>query len=150
MVNSFPPVLFSRPSSPPARLPAVARQNAKTVLVVEDDADLRKMLVKMLGATYTVYEATDGADALDMLGAIAPPDLIVTDVMMPNVDGFMLIRRIKAHKALCRIPIVFLTAKSSAHDVVEGINAGARHYLTKPFKLADLSAKVTKILAPAA
>ncbi len=149
MVNSLPPILCSRPSSPPTRTAAVVRKNAKTVLVVEDDADLRRMLVKMLGATYTVYEATDGADALDMLGAILPPDLIVTDVMMPNVDGFMLIRRIKAHKALSRIPIVFLTAKTSAKDVVEGINAGARHYLTKPFKLADLSAKVTKILTVA-
>ncbi|PMZ36689.1 hypothetical protein C1Y00_30625, partial [Pseudomonas sp. FW306-2-11AB] len=85
MHRSVPPVLVAQPPRPAAPL----RPNAKNVLVVEDDLDLRRMLVKALSGSYNVYEAGDGAEALHVLARIPPPDLVLTDVMMPNIDGFM-------------------------------------------------------------
>jgi DNA-binding response OmpR family regulator len=110
------------------------------VLVVEDDAALRQMLVKLLGGKYTVFAASDGLEALDLLAQISVPDAVVLDVMMPRVDGLTLGRKLKADPRLSCVPILYLTAKNSALDVVAGINAGARHYVTKPFGTADLLA----------
>jgi DNA-binding response OmpR family regulator len=141
MHNALPP-----PNSPQPRSASVANGNAKSVLVVEDDVDLRRIIVKALGKSYNVYEACDGADALLALDGAQAPDLIVSDVMMPKLDGFAMARQLKAHPTMSKIPIVFLTARDAAMDVVEGINAGARQYVTKPFKVNELVARVTKLL----
>jgi DNA-binding response OmpR family regulator len=116
--------------------------NAPVVLVVEDEEELRLMLGKMLGGTFTVYAAVDGLAALDLLAQIPTPDAIVLDVMMPRLDGLAVGRSIKADPRLDRVPILYLTAKSGPYDIVAGINAGARHYLTKPFKMQDLLARL--------
>jgi DNA-binding response OmpR family regulator len=115
-------------------------------MVIEDDPALREMLVRSLGASYRVYQAGDGQEALEALGQLEPPDLIVVDVMMPRMDGLTLARALKGENRTKAIPIVFLTGLDSAKDVVQGINAGARHYLTKPFKIQDLMSKVGKVL----
>jgi DNA-binding response OmpR family regulator len=115
-------------------------------MVVEDDPAIREMLVRSLAAHYCVYEASDGQEALDALTRYAAPDLLVLDVMMPRMDGLALARALKGEGKTKTVPIIFLTGLDSAKDVVQGINAGARHYLTKPFKIQDLLSKVSKIL----
>jgi DNA-binding response OmpR family regulator len=118
------------------------------LLVVEDEEAMRTMLARMLGETYTVFTAADGVVALDLLARIEVPDAIVLDVMMPRVDGFELARRIKLDPRLQRVPILYLTAKTGLLDVVAGINAGARHYMTKPFKMPDLLARLDRMVGP--
>jgi CheY-like chemotaxis protein len=120
--------------------------SGKLVLVVEDDASVRTMLVRALGVHYNVIDAADGVAAMDLLRAGAVPDLIVCDVMMPRMNGYALARLLKADANLKAIPIVFLTARSSAKDIVEGINAGARHYIAKPFSMRDVLDKIGKII----
>jgi len=119
----------------------------KTILVVEDDASVRQLLTRALSSLYRVVEAADGAEAMQILeGMQPPPHLVICDVMMPKITGYALARLLKADDKLRGIPIVFLTARTSAKDVVEGINAGARHYITKPFALREVMDKVAKIL----
>jgi DNA-binding response OmpR family regulator len=135
------PTLYGKPV--PSATPG---PTAKVVMVVEDDAAIREMLVRSLGMEYCVYEASDGQMALDMLGAMKEPDLMLLDVMMPNMDGHELASKLKAEKRFKSVPIVFLTGLDSPKDVVKGINAGARHYVTKPFKIQDLLGKVAKAI----
>jgi CheY-like chemotaxis protein len=143
-----------RVASVPTRSPVAASPvsthkdpNAPVVLVVEDDASIRAMTVRALGLTYTVYEADDGLAALDLLAQIPPPACIVSDWMMPRVDGLELAKKVRADKNLKWTPLILLTAKNHPLDVVQGINAGARHYLPKPFKMKELLDKVANVLA---
>lgn len=117
------------------------------ILVVEDEADVRRMLQQMLGIVGDVTLAVDGLEAYELLTGGLVPDVIVTDLMMPRMDGLTLATRLKTHPTLSRVPLVMLTAKTSAKDVIAGINAGARHYVTKPFKTDELVGKVRKALA---
>jgi DNA-binding response OmpR family regulator len=116
--------------------------NAPVVVVVDDDDEIRSMLVKALGQIFTVYEARDGEDARALFEAIPPPAAMVSDVMMPRMDGIELAKMLRKKPALARMPILFLTAKTTPLDIVAGINAGARHYVTKPFKLVEVLTKV--------
>jgi DNA-binding response OmpR family regulator len=75
-----------------------------------------------------------------------PPDLLVTDLMMPKKDGLTLVKEMKRDDRLKNVPAIILTAKSGPRDVIRGIQAGARHYLTKPFKSEELLDKVKKVL----
>jgi CheY-like chemotaxis protein len=110
----------------------VGRLGGKRVLVLEDDPTLRHLLVHALGSEYAVYEASDGLAGLQLLRQIAVPDLIICDVMMPHIDGFAFARRIRERRALARVPI----------------NAGARHYIPKPFKIEDLMDRAKQLLPP--
>jgi DNA-binding response OmpR family regulator len=130
---------------PPGAAPRAAASpgpTAPVILVVEDDAALRWMLVRMLGTKYTVFVAADGREALDLLAQIPTVDGIVLDVMLPRLDGLVVGRRVKADHRMARVPILYLSAKNGALDIVAGINAGARHYITKPFLMADLLARL--------
>jgi CheY-like chemotaxis protein len=120
---------------------------ALVVVVVDDDPAIRNMLVRALGTKYTVYEADDGMTARQILELIPAPDALVCDIMMPRLDGLGLAKALRKDPSLQRVPILFLTARDSALDVVGGINAGARHYVTKPFKIADVLAKVAATTA---
>jgi CheY-like chemotaxis protein len=138
------PPVAPRPAVRPAASPG---PSAPVVLVVEDDDALRQMLVKLMASKYTVFAASDGLEALDLLAQISAPDAMVLDVMMPRLDGLTLGRTVKADPRLRRVPILYLTAKNGALDVVAGINAGARHYVTKPFGTADLLAHLDDMVA---
>lgn len=116
------------------------------ILVVEDDADLLHMIKTMLRAIGEVTLANDGQEAFDLLKSGFRPDVIVTDLMMPRMDGLTLAKSLKNDPNIGNIPLVMLTAKSGPMDMITGINAGARHYVTKPFKAADLVDKVKKAL----
>jgi CheY-like chemotaxis protein len=126
---------------------ATPSDDAPVVVVVDDDSDIRTMLVRALSTKYTVYEAADGQQAHELLQIIPAPDALVCDVMMPRLDGLGLAKTLRKDPVLGRIPILFLTARGSPLDVVSGINAGARHYVTKPFKIADVLAKVAQMTA---
>jgi DNA-binding response OmpR family regulator len=118
-------------------------EGAPVVVVIDDDPVLRRTLVRALGESHKVYEASDGDDALRLLALVAVPDVLVCDVSMPGLDGLELARRVRRLPALKRVPILFLTGRRSPQDIVQGINVGARHYVTKPFDVANLVAKVS-------
>lgn len=118
----------------------------KRVLIVEDDTAIAELLSKTLGKLYEVRAVHDGGTAVAVATEYAP-DLVLLDVNLPNKDGLTIARELKASKA-GRTPIIFLTAQDKAFDVVKGIQAGAKHYITKPFKLDDVLAKVKKLVPP--
>jgi CheY-like chemotaxis protein len=125
----------------------VTGQILPKILVVEDDADLLQMIKTMLQTVGEVTLARDGREALDILKSGFKPNVIVTDLMMPRLDGLALAKTLKTDPNINTIPLVMLTAKAQPMDMITGINAGARHYVTKPFKAADLIDKVKKALA---
>jgi CheY-like chemotaxis protein len=116
------------------------------VLVVDDDAWILRMVSTVLEKRgYTVERATNGEDALARALA-RTPDLLITDVMMPRMDGWALVRRLRAHTQLAVLPVIFLTALSAEDDRIRGFRLGADDYLTKPFRFEELDLRVTKTL----
>ena len=120
------------------------------ILVVEDDEDIRRLLRFSLGAHAEVIEAQNGLEALGVIESGWVPDVVISDVMMPGMDGLALAGAMKEDASLRAIPIVFLTARDTPKDMVAGIKAGARHYITKPFKTEELKKKVLRLLGRAA
>lgn len=117
------------------------------VLVVEDDPDLRKLIVRMLEQdNFEVMAASDGRLGLAMAFGERRPHLIITDIMMPNMDGLQMVKQIRQDRTTKAPPVIFLTAKGAPKDVIAGIGAGARHYLVKPFSMTELIDKVRAIL----
>jgi DNA-binding response OmpR family regulator len=116
------------------------------VLVIEDDPVIRDMIVQALSRENCVYQAADGVLGLALLQQMGPVDTVVCDVMMPHMDGFEFARRLKATPDLSSVPILFLTARGEAKDQVEGIQVGARAYLTKPFKVKQLMQAVARVI----
>ena len=118
------------------------------VLVVDDDKAVRESLRRSLEYNgYAVTLACDGAEALAVLGTAAP-DVVVMDVMMPRLDGLEATRALRS--AGHDVPILVLTARDAVGDRVEGLDAGADDYLTKPFALAELLARLRALLRRAA
>ena len=114
------------------------------VLVVDDDRAVRESLRRSLAFNgYDVHLASDGAEALAGIGAIAP-DVVVMDVMMPKLDGLEATRALRA--AGNDVPVIVLTARDAVGDRVEGLDAGADDYLTKPFALDELLARLRALL----
>jgi two-component system, OmpR family, response regulator MprA len=123
------------------------RVSAK-ILVVDDDRAIRESLVRALHLEgYTVTSANDGAAALSDVSSAAP-DLLVLDLMMPNVDGLTVCRVLRSEGN--RVPVLMLTARTETSDRVAGLDAGADDYLPKPFDLAELLARVRALLRRAA
>jgi two-component system response regulator MprA len=115
-----------------------------TILVVDDDRAIRESLDRALEIEgYRVVMASDGAQALDLV-ASEQPDLVVLDLMMPNVDGLTVCRRLRARRD--RTPILMLTARTETSDRVSGLDAGADDYLPKPFDLDELLARIRALL----
>ncbi len=117
-----------------------------TVLVVDDHPELRAYVRRHLDDRYRVIEAADGAAALDKARRVLP-DLVVSDVMMPEMDGFELTRALKQDPELDFVPVVLLTARAEAEDKLAGLGLGADDYLTKPFDVRELSARVDNLIA---
>lgn len=114
------------------------------VLVVDDDRAVRESLRRSLEFNgYDVHLASDGAEALAGIGAVAP-DVVVMDVMMPKLDGLEATRALRA--AGNDVPVIVLTARDAVGDRVEGLDAGADDYLTKPFALEELLARLRALL----
>ena len=119
---------------------------APLVLVADDDQLIRELVVfRLERAGYRVIAAADGQEALE-LAAEHLPDLAILDVMMPQLSGYEVTRRLRAEEATKRMPIILLTARVQEADVSEGFAAGADDYLTKPFSPQELGARVQAIL----
>lgn len=116
-----------------------------TLLIVEDDEEIRNYLVSELDSLYRVVQCKNGKEALRILASNAP-DLILSDVMMPEVDGLTLLRKIKQNIKINHIPVVLLTAKNSESDNMEGLSFGADAYLTKPFNIDMVRITIENLL----
>ena len=125
---------------------APAGPKKRLILVVEDDASVRELVAKVLGTKYEVVTASDGLAASELIATIEVPDLLICDVMMPRVDGFRFVKLIKADPKFAHMDVIFLTAKGGASTLVQGIQLGARHFISKPFNVKDLLDKVGKLL----
>jgi signal transduction histidine kinase len=131
----------SQDGQPLAGLPPHAAIPAATILVVEDDENLLMGIQEILNLEgYHVQTADNGQIALQLLEASksAPPDLIVSDIMMPVMDGLALLKEVRRHPEWVMIPFIFLTAKGERTDVHRGKSLGVDDYLVKPFEAADL------------
>ena len=116
-----------------------------TLLIVEDNDDLRFYIKDNLQKQYNVYEAANGEEALAIILKIVP-DLIISDIMMPGMDGIELCRRVKADKNICHIPLILLTARSTEEEQFEGLETGADDYIIKPFNFQILEAKISNLI----
>ncbi|MFB9907545.1 SpoIIE family protein phosphatase [Allokutzneria oryzae] len=132
-------VRWSSADPPPSR--RRPEPDAALVLVVEDNADMRAFLLRLLEPRWRVLAAADGASGL-ALAREHRPDLVLSDVMMPELDGLELLRELRADPATASIPVIFLSARSGEVDTVEGLDAGADDYLPKPFSTQELLARV--------
>jgi signal transduction histidine kinase/CheY-like chemotaxis protein len=133
------------PAWAPTQAPAAAGEPRTSVLVVDDNADMRAYLTRLLAPTHDVRTARDGREALQEV-ARSRPDLVLTDVMMPGVDGFELLRLLRIDPGTRSLPVVMLTARAGQEAAVEGLEAGADDYLPKPFESAELLARVRAVL----
>jgi DNA-binding response OmpR family regulator len=112
------------------------------ILAVDDTASDRELLATILGREgYQLALAKDGAQALE-LAAKLDPDLILLDILMPGLDGLEVCRRLKADEATRAIPVIFVTAQSGSDEVLTGFEMGAVDYVTKPFRIPELLARV--------
>lgn len=115
------------------------------VLVAEDNLDVAEYIRALLQKQYEVHTVSDGYEAL-LLAEDMNPDLIITDIMMPEMDGYELCSQIRTSDLLCHIPIIVVTARSEDSDRIRGIEEGADAYLQKPFNPAELLARVNKLI----
>jgi signal transduction histidine kinase/ligand-binding sensor domain-containing protein/DNA-binding response OmpR family regulator len=121
-------------------------QKGSVVLIVEDNDDFRFYLKDNLKLKYTIIEASDGKDGIEK--AIANlPDLIVSDVMMPEADGFELCRQVKSNPITSHIPVILLTARMADQKKIEGYETGADDYITKPFNFEILESRMYNLIA---
>ena len=115
------------------------------LLIVEDNDDLRAFLYSILRGSYHVIQAANGKQGLEMAERELP-DFIITDVMMPEMDGLTMVRHIKNNTEICHIPIIVLSAKASMEDRLAGLRAGIDDYITKPFSATYLKQRVENIV----
>ena len=120
-------------------------ENATRILIVEDTPEVARLQMNQLNSDFNYYFAQNGAEGLERAAAIVP-DLIITDVMMPGMDGFEFCRRLRASGALNHIPVIMVTAKCTHEDKMAGLEAGADAFLEKPFHADELNVRVVKLL----
>jgi two-component system OmpR family response regulator len=124
--------------------PAATEDKNHRILVVDDEQDLADLVTSALGfAGYTASSVGRGLDALTAIAA-SRPDLIVLDVMLPDIDGFEVCRRLRSRGD--STPVIFLTARDASEDTMAGFDRGGDDYLTKPFRLDELLARIAAVL----
>ena len=119
--------------------------DAIRVLIVEDEQSIAKYEARQLNKNYKYYFAADGIDGLAKAEDIMP-DIIISDVLMPGIDGYELCRKIRESELMSHIPVIMVTAKISHEDKIRGLEAGADAYLEKPFREDELNVRVEKLL----
>ena len=144
IVNDSPEGAAIQQSQSNSEIQKSSKQNS--VLVIEDDQDLRDSLQRLLQEKYTISMAANGEEGLKLVQEIKP-DLILSDVMMPIMDGFELCKQLKRKKETSCIPIILLTAKINDKDYLEGLNCGADAYITKPFNFNVLQANIDMVIS---
>lgn len=125
----------------------VEKEEDKTIriLIIEDNEELRHFICNVLAKDYVVFEAMNGLQGLDITLAEIP-DIVISDIMMPEMDGIEYLKRVKENSDICHIPVVLLSAKSSLNDQIQGLEYGADEYITKPFSSTYLKARVDSLL----
>jgi len=116
------------------------------ILLADDNADMRDYVRRLLATDYDLETANDGLAAIEAI-RIRRPDLVLSDVMMPRMDGFELVQAIRQDQSLADLPVIMLSARAGDEASVEGLNAGADDYLVKPFSARELTARVAAALA---
>lgn len=132
-------------SADPVTETEIGSSGKPIIVVAEDNADVADLLCTQLEPFYEVVATHDGREALARAGEIIP-DLIITDVMMPHMDGMALCRAIRDNDLTAHIPIIMVTARVTEQDRIEGLKAGADAYLVKPFNTEELLTRVAKLL----
>jgi signal transduction histidine kinase len=118
------------------------------LLVVDDNAEMRRLLSRLLQGRWRIGTAQDGVEALERI-RLDPPDLVISDIMMPRMDGIEMLRAIRADPATAEIPVLLLSARAGEEASVSGLQAGADDYLIKPFSRRELVARADALLARA-
>lgn len=126
---------------------AISEQKEKeySILIVEDNSHIRSYLNEFLSSSFQVHEASNGKEALDIIFELMP-DLIISDIMMPVMDGVTFCRTLKNDMRISHIPVILLTARTLVDSIIEGLETGADDYLTKPFNERILLARINNIL----
>jgi len=132
-------------ATPEERDERFARTFGARIVLADDNADMRTYVAALLAPYYSVEAVADGEAALAAAQRVRP-DLVLTDVMMPRLDGFGLLAAIRADEDLRRVPVVLLSARAGEESRIEGLGAGADDYLTKPFSARELLARVGALL----
>jgi len=117
----------------------------KKILIVDDEPNIRRLLQYNLGENFEVVSASNGEEALAELQK-QRPDLIVTDVSMPNLDGFDFLKKVRSNDLLKHIPVIFLSARGQSMDKIKGLKMGADDYITKPFNPEELEIRINSLL----
>ncbi len=150
---SYPPIEFDveepvplgAPSGDPTQPQPLPQLGRARILLADDNADMRDYIQRLLSGSYQVETAADGMAAMASIDR-QPPDLVLTDVMMPRMDGFELLRVLRSSAATEEIPIILLSARAGEEARIEGLEAGADDYLIKPFSARELVARVEATL----
>lgn len=121
---------------------AAAGPDGSVILLADDNADMRDYIAKLIGAQHAVISVADGAEAWTVLSGKLP-DLVITDVMMPNVDGFELLRRIRGTTRTQTLPVIMVSARAGEEAKYDGLTAAADDYLIKPFSALELRARIS-------
>ena len=124
----------------------VTEEDRTTVLVVEDNAEVRAYVSKHLSGRYRIIEAANGKEGLEHARKLLP-DLVISDVMMPEMDGYAFCQALKSNAETAFIPVILLTARAAKEDKLEGLKDGADDYLTKPFDIQELAARVDNLIS---
>ncbi len=132
-----------RPSTAPNAMAPVGR---KTILLVDDDPAMRAKLRASLEPYYDILEAKDGMEAVEMSSKISPPAMIVSDVVMPRVDGFTLAKIMRGNPIMKKVPIMFVSSRNSPQDVTQALVLGACQYVLKTTPTSDIVSKIRKIV----
>jgi signal transduction histidine kinase len=140
------PSVPGAPVPPASAAPTVAPSGRARVLVADDNADMRQYIVRLLAPQFEVQEAADGQSALEQARE-SLPDLVLTDVMMPGLDGFGLLCALREDPTTTGIPVVMLSARAGEESRIEGLHRGADDYLVKPFSARELLARVSSQIA---
>jgi DNA-binding response OmpR family regulator len=119
--------------------------NENILLIIDDNADIRAYVRSIFEVDYQIIEAGDGQDGLDKATA-SLPNVVICDLMMPQLDGFGFCKALKGGEATSHIPVVMLTAKATIEDRIEGLELGADDYLTKPFNRIELQVRVRNLI----
>ncbi|HKK15207.1 MAG TPA: response regulator transcription factor [Gammaproteobacteria bacterium] len=119
----------------------------KEILIIEDDEDVRALLKFLLEKeSFRVEQVIDGEQASQRIRKYKPPDLVLLDIMMPYRDGFEILGEIRASRPWRNVPVLIITARDNEEHITRGVEAGVNDYIIKPFKPADLIARIKKIL----
>lgn len=137
--------LSARENNKHALVATLEGQDKKTILVVEDEPAIRYLLRDILAENYIVYEAENGRHALELMKNLLP-DLIISDIMMPEIDGLELCNKVKNSPDTCHIPFIHLSARGTLEQKTEGYDVGADAYIPKPFDTAHLLVRVRNLL----